>query len=108
VRHHHAARRDVAREVAGGGTDGDTTYGLYYTRITPSRVAMGRESMAAFEAAFDRLNDDHREVITLTRIVGLSHAEAAQEMGRSEDAVRVLLQRALARLAWFLSREAGS
>jgi RNA polymerase sigma factor (sigma-70 family) len=47
------------------------------------------------ERAFDLLSDDHREVITLSRIVGLSHAEIAAELGRSEGAVRVLLSRAL-------------
>jgi DNA-directed RNA polymerase specialized sigma24 family protein len=41
-------------------------------------------------------------VISLARIVGLSHAEIAKEMGRSEGAVRTLLSRALARLATLL------
>jgi RNA polymerase sigma factor (sigma-70 family) len=47
------------------------------------------------ELAFDRLPDDYREVITLARIVGLSHAEIARQMGRGEGAVRMLLSRAL-------------
>ena len=47
------------------------------------------------EAAFDSLPDDYREVITLARIAGLSHAEIARQMARSESAVRMLLSRAL-------------
>lgn len=69
---------------------------------TPSRAAMGAEQLAAFEQVFDRLPEDYREVITLSKLVGLSHAEIAVEMKRSEGAVRVLLHRALARLGVLL------
>jgi RNA polymerase sigma-70 factor (ECF subfamily) len=58
-----------------------------------------RERIARLEAAFDRLPADYREVITLTRIVGLPHREVAEAMGRSETASRMLLYRALAELA---------
>ena len=51
------------------------------------------------EAAFDSLPDDYHEVILLCRIVGLSQNAAAERMGRSVDAVRNLLHRALVRLA---------
>jgi len=42
-------------------------------------------------------------VITLAHLVGLARAEIAQQMGKSEGAVRVLLHRALARMAAILS-----
>jgi hypothetical protein len=51
------------------------------------------------EAAFDELPEHYREVITLSRIAGLSRAEIAAHMGRSEASVRNLLSRALVVLA---------
>jgi DNA-directed RNA polymerase specialized sigma24 family protein len=42
-------------------------------------------------------------VITLAHLVGLSRAEIAQQMDKSEGAVRVLLHRALARMSAILS-----
>jgi DNA-directed RNA polymerase specialized sigma24 family protein len=46
--------------------------------------------------------DDYRTVITLSCIVGMSHAEIAEELGWLEPAVRKLLSRARARLARLL------
>lgn len=43
--------------------------------------------------------DEDRMVILLTRIQEMSHAEAAKQLGRTEGATRVLLFRAIARLA---------
>jgi RNA polymerase sigma-70 factor (ECF subfamily) len=70
--------------------------------LTPSREAQGREELSALEQALTRLPDDHREAIVLRRIVGLSYAEIAAEMERSEGAVRNLVCRGLARLSAFL------
>lgn len=66
---------------------------------TPSRNATAREELARVEAAFATLPEDWRRVILLVKVAGLSHAEAAAEIGRTEIATRVLLSRALARLA---------
>ena len=44
-------------------------------------------------------------MISLAKIVGLSHAEIATEIGKTEAASRVLLHRALARLGTVLSRK---
>ncbi len=63
---------------------------------------MGQEQLAQLEAAFDRLSPDHREVLTLARIVGLPHREIAEVMGRSEAACRILLYRATAQLGILL------
>jgi RNA polymerase sigma-70 factor (ECF subfamily) len=67
--------------------------------FTPSRHAAAREELARLEAALRALDEDKREVILLSRIVGLTHAGIAAEMGRSELATRKLLSRALAELA---------
>jgi RNA polymerase sigma-70 factor (ECF subfamily) len=77
----------------------------YASVATPSRVAIGAEDVERIEGAFDRLPDDYREVITLSRIVGLAHREIAEQIGRTEGATRTLLGRALAKLADELERD---
>lgn len=72
--------------------------------LTPSVDAIGRETALALDAAMQALSEEHREVITMARIVQLPHAAIAELMGRSEEAVRQLLVRALRRLADELRR----
>ncbi|MFM1871844.1 MAG: hypothetical protein RL398_1266 [Planctomycetota bacterium] len=66
---------------------------------TPSHQAMAREELARVEAAFARLSPDKQEVILMARLMGMPHAQIAQELGKSEVAVRAMLSRALADLA---------
>ncbi|MFM1871089.1 MAG: polymerase sigma factor CnrH [Planctomycetota bacterium] len=102
----HAQKRDVAREVAadaGAGVDQDLVAG-YATMTTPSLVAMGREGAAKLEEAFDELTEEHREIITLARVVGLSHQEIAAQLGKSEESCRQLLRRALLKLSMALEK----
>lgn len=96
ARFYAAEKRDAGREWA-ACTDPQLLSG-YASLLSPSRVAMAREDVARLEAAFDRLPDDYREVVTLHRLVGLDHESIAARMGRSVEASRVLLHRALARL----------
>ena len=70
-----------------------------HTFSTPSRRAMAVEEIERIESAFERLSADQREVITLAHLVGLSRKEIAEQMGKTEVAVRVLLHRALAKVA---------
>lgn len=101
-----AAKRDAARDVPlEGGSEGDgALLGCYGTFATPSRQAIAQEELARIEAAFDRLTEEDREVITLARVVGLSHREIAERTGRTPGAARVHLHRALVRLADLLDR----
>ena len=103
---YHAHKRDVRQEVSlGTPTDpGDLLLSAGYATLSPSRIAAGREQIALLEAAFDALPEDYREVLTLSRLAGLSHAEIAQQMARTVEASRVLLSRALARLASLLQQ----
>jgi RNA polymerase sigma-70 factor (ECF subfamily) len=90
------ARRDPAREVE------DAEHALldvYRQSASPSQIAQGREALERIETAFDALPEDYREAVLLSRILGLSRAEVAARMGRSEDSVRHLLFRGLAKLA---------
>lgn len=72
---------------------------------TPSRHASAREELAAVEGAFDALSEEQRDVVTWSRLLGMSHAEIAQRLGKNEVAVRKILSRGLARLAAVLAGE---
>ena len=100
---HGRERRDGAREQA-IPTDPQYLTALGHM-MTPSGVAMRSEDAALLEAAFEKLPDDYREVITLAKIIGLGHAEIGQQLGRSPEATRVLLHRAMARLGTLLDRD---
>ena len=99
-RFHGRGKRDVARER--DPDDGVMLRAASY--LTPSVDAIGRETAEALAAAMADMSDEHREVITLARIVQLPHAVIAESMGRSEAAVRQLLVRALLQLSEQLKR----
>jgi RNA polymerase sigma-70 factor (subfamily 1) len=96
-RFHQRQQRDVRREQA--VTSASDLLAGYASICTPSHAAMAAEQVARLEQALDRLEPDHREVIALTRLAGLPSREAAAVMGRSDGATRMLLGRALIRLA---------
>lgn len=98
-----AERRDIRRETRLEPAAEQELLASYGTFCSPSRHAAMREEVERIEAAFERLPEEYREVITLARIVGLSHREIAERMGRNEEAVRKLLSRARARLARLLA-----
>lgn len=104
-RHWLAQRRDVRREEVPVEAD---LLACYQTFCTPSRDAMLHEQVERIEAAFDLLPAQYREVITLSRIVGLAHAEIAERVGSTPGAVRTQLNRALVRLTSELERLDGS
>lgn len=79
---------------------------VYTTRFDPAQAVAKKELVERLEQAFDVLSEDQREVVTLHRLVGLQHKEIAAQLGRTEDATRQLLHRALAQLAVAL-RSAG-
>ena len=109
-RFHHAEKRDLARELpldAEGAQSGSFAAGLVGALCTPSRAAMAREQVEAIEAAIDALPEDYREAVILSRLVGLGHADIAEEMGRSAGAVRNLVHRGVARLSTVLDRVLG-
>lgn len=90
-----AERRDPAREERGV----DELRDAYATICGPSQDAIAMEAVEKFEAALDRLSPDHREVILLARMVGLSHKEIAEELGIELVTVRTRLARGLSKLA---------
>jgi RNA polymerase sigma-70 factor (subfamily 1) len=106
-RFHGAARRDRAREAPGPCSergDAEALASAYATVGTPSAAAIRQEDIERLERAFDQLSEDHREVITLTRLAGLPQAQVAVLMGRSAEAVQKLLGRAMLRLGELLEQ----
>lgn len=94
-RFHRGAGRDVRRERAGGDVGFDFELVLARDLVSPSRGAMAAETAHRVREALDALTPAHREVVTLARIVGLPHKVIGEVMGRSEEATRQLLGRAL-------------
>jgi len=88
------AARDPRREHAV-----KTELPLADRRSGPITHADRKDRLELLEQAILRLSGDHREVILLMKIEGLSAKEVGERMGRSENAVHLLLSRALKRLA---------
>jgi RNA polymerase sigma-70 factor (ECF subfamily) len=66
--------------------------------VSPSHHLRREERFERLEAALAGLSEDHRRVVLLARVEGLTAAEIAVRMHRSPEAVKMLLGRALLRL----------
>jgi RNA polymerase sigma-70 factor (ECF subfamily) len=76
---------------------------------TPSRVLILSEDLARLEKAMDQLPEESRELIVAVKIEGRTYDEIAQAAGKSVDAVRMQVKRALLALAnAYHALEAGS
>ena len=99
----HAEKRDIRKEVR-LGSYGQTTGGRFVgmagpiDATTPSVIMSRKEELDKLEKAIDVLKAEYKEVIMLTRIEGLSYEEIGDRLGKSADAVRMLLCRAMAAL----------
>jgi len=76
-------------------------------RADPERQASGRQLAALLEEAIDGLPVNHRTVVMLREVEGLSTSEAAEALGVSEDVVKVRLHRAKQALRRALWERAG-
>lgn len=66
--------------------------------VTPSRIFAQDERVRTVLNRLEALPPDYREVILLAKFEGLETAEVAERMGKSREAVALLLHRALKRL----------
>jgi RNA polymerase sigma-70 factor (ECF subfamily) len=96
--YHHRQRRDAARDTA---IDDDAPLPAL-TRSALSRVILD-EQAGQLEEALESLSADHREVILLRKFEELSFAEIGRRLGKSEDACRMLLARAMTALTLRMS-----
>jgi len=111
ARYYSAKKRDAALDVSTPGGSSSEAPGLddlFVTLTTPSQVAVGHEELEQLQQTFRELPEDYREVIIQAKIIGLSAAEIAANMNRTESAIHALLHRALARLARLMSHEEGA
>ena len=99
----HADKRDIRREIR-IGTYGPVA-GSQSVRIpgpieatTPSIIMSKKEDLNKLEEAIDQLKPEYREVIVLAKIEGLSYKEMGERLGKSADAVGMLLSRAIVAL----------
>ena len=99
----HADKRDIRREIplkeerrSTGGAPAGAIGPIGTT--TPSVIMCKREALDRLENALDQLKPQYREVIVLKRIEGFSYAEIAERLGKSPEAVGMLLCRAMTAL----------
>ena len=93
VDYQHRQRRDAARDVP---LDEEAPLKAL-TRSALTRVIQDEESRR-LETAIDALPDAHREIILLRTFQELSFAEIGKRLGKSEDACRMLMVRAMTAL----------
>ena len=63
------------------------------------------EELARFEAAVQELPDNQRDAVTMSRLMGLSYPQIAEQLGMTESAVRGLVARGLAALSSVIDEE---
>ncbi len=96
----HAGKRDIRKEVRLDSHEWTTGTGFVGTAgpievTTPSVIMSRREDLTKLEKAIDALKPEYREIIVLTKIEGLSYKEIGQRLGKSDEAVRKQVSRAL-------------
>jgi RNA polymerase sigma-70 factor (ECF subfamily) len=93
-------QRDGSSLVPGGVQAADAGPG-------PRTLTIGAEMQARLDQALATLSADDREVITLARVQGLSLQEIADRIGRTRNAVALLLSRALRKLKTAIGDRGG-
>jgi len=73
--------------------------------LAPEEVLAKQEEVKRLQTAIAQLSEEQQQVIILRFIEGVSHAEVAAIIGKSEGASRVVQHRALAALHDILSEE---
>lgn len=109
-----ARKRDMDRERSmerGAASSDDGSYQLdpEADDLTVTRQVRREEEKELVQGALGRLSEDHREAITRVFFKGQTLRQAGESMGgRSEDAVRMMLRRAEARLRDMLAGKFGA
>lgn len=99
----HADKRDIRKEVQLDNYGLTTTGGVVGTpgpiqATTPSVIMSRKEDLDKLEKAIDELKPEYKKVIVLAKIDGLSYKEIGEGLGKSADAVGMLLSRAIVAL----------
>lgn len=101
-RYVHSKGRDVAveRELAARLEESSQALdgGLAASISSPSQRAQRRERSVLLADALAKLSEEHREVIILHHLQGLTFGDVAQRLGKTENSVQKTWIRALANL----------
>lgn len=105
----HAAKRDIRKEHRFSSHNSATDGALREVRgnldaTTPSVIMSKREDLARLEKAIDELKPEYRDIVVLRKIEGLSYKEIGKKLGKSPDAVRMLMPSAMAKLTTVFMR----
>jgi RNA polymerase sigma-70 factor (ECF subfamily) len=99
----HAEKRDIRKEVQFDNY-GQTSTGRFLgtpksiKNTTPSVIMSRKEDLDKLEKSIDQLKPEYRKVIILAKIDELSYKEIGERLGKSADAVGMLLSRAMVSL----------
>ena len=108
-----AGKRDFSRERAIEAPDDDgaaarTPFDFASHDLSVTQAVQRDENFEILREALKDLSDEHRQAITLVFFEGLPLRQAGERMGgKSEDAVRMMLRRAEAKLGDRLNRTLG-
>ena len=104
-RFHFAEKRDAEklrqldRSSGGGGTEqGGLIDWLAASITSPSKAFSRSERELGLQQAISELTDIQRQALQLRYVEGLSTKEVAEQLGKSDGAIRVLLTRTVADL----------
>lgn len=101
-RWYRRARRDARRRVSLRQGESNGPQSRVVDAATPSLIVEAKEQLARFERALRALPPEQREAVALHRLAGMSYAEVAAALVRSEASVRGLVARGLARVTSIL------
>jgi RNA polymerase sigma-70 factor (ECF subfamily) len=109
VRYHGAKGRDprLERSLAAAGDDPGTPLAAYLSASQPgpSTLVGRQEDVLRLAAAVERLPEAEQDAVVAHFLLGLSLAESAERLGRSEKGVAGLLFRGKKRLRELLAAE---
>lgn len=98
--------RDMARSSRRRGTPEALDPDMPSGAPSPLEHAIGRQALARYDAALERLRPEEREAIIARLELGLSHAEVAQLLGKpSAAAAHMAVSRAVVRLGEEMARD---
>lgn len=102
-----AADKEVALNAPSGGdsASGGMIDLLVASMTSPSRAFSRDQREFKMLAAVDDLNEDARTALRLRYVEGLPSKQIAEQLGKTDAAVRVLLTRSLGRLQKTLSQD---
>lgn len=102
ARDHRRAKRDLRRERDLGAALADSAVRLdallEHTQASPSENLERMEHLQKLASALEALPEDYREVLLLRHWQGYKVADIAKKLGRTTNAIAIILHRAMAKL----------